>query len=146
MKITAISVDSHESVSLSVTDFGSEWTVDWDLFVVSTKSVSVGISITEKSALEHLVHRWLHAWNKVGWGKSRLFSFLEVVGDVLVENQSTDWDQWVVSLGNDLGDVEDVPFVLETIHFWNGLDVQIPFSSLSLVQMINQISGSVVRF
>lgn len=42
-----VSVDNHSTISDTVNQFDSVWTVDWDLVVVSSESVSVGIWVGE---------------------------------------------------------------------------------------------------
>ena len=65
-----VAVYTHWSVSLTVVDSGSVRAVDWDLVVVGTKSVSVGVVVRKKSALEHLIETRLNTRNSVGWCKS----------------------------------------------------------------------------
>ena len=52
----ALVIEGAWTVSLSIDNSGSVWAVDWELLVVDSQSVSVGISIGEQSSLEHLVH------------------------------------------------------------------------------------------
>ena len=96
MVFTSVSVDSHGSVSDHVFDLGSVRTVDRDLLVVGSQSVSVGVRVREESPLQHLVDRWLHSWDQMSGRESRLLSLSEIVVRVPVQHQSTDWDQRVV--------------------------------------------------
>jgi len=59
----------------------------------------------------------------MSWREGGLLDFSEVVLRVSVQNHFTDWDQWVVSVWPDLGDIKDVPFVVESVFFWHSLDV-----------------------
>lgn len=74
-----------------------------------------------------------------------LFGFSEVVINSSVENKLSDRDQRIVCMRNDLGNIEDVPFVVECILFRDSLDRKLPFGSLSSVKVVDQISGSIVR-
>ena len=48
--------DVHDTVTLVVgrTHSCSEWTVDWDLVVVGSESMSVSIRVVDESSLKHL--------------------------------------------------------------------------------------------
>jgi hypothetical protein len=100
--------------------------VDRDLVVVSTESVSVGIRIREKSALEHLINRWLNTWDDVSWGESRLLNLSKIVFRVLVQNELANWDERVILLRNGLGYIENVIFVIFSLFLRNKLDIPSP--------------------
>lgn len=70
--VSLVSVNGHETISLTVREPDSVRTVDWDLGIVDTESVAVGIRVGEKSALEHFVFRRLNTWDEVAWSESRL--------------------------------------------------------------------------
>jgi hypothetical protein len=80
-----VTIDLHEAISLVVSDSGSVRTIYWDLIVVGSESVSVGVWVGEESSLEHLVVGGLDAGNQVGGRESGLLDFSEVVFGVPVE-------------------------------------------------------------
>lgn len=41
--------------------------VDWDLVVVSTESMSMGVWVREESTLEHLTVGGLNSWYEIIW-------------------------------------------------------------------------------
>lgn len=139
-----VAINGHGTVSLAVGKLDSVWAVDWDLLVVDTESVSVSVRVREESSLEHLVLRWLNTWTHMAWSESRLLSFSEVVFRVSVEDEFTNVDEWVVTMWPDLGNIEDVPFVVGSISNWHDLDLQRPRGSLSLLDVVEEISGGVV--
>lgn len=88
----AVSIDTH----LTVTDvIGAEtcsvWTVDWDLIVVDSQTMSVCVRIIQQSSLKHLVHGGLNTRNQMGWGKSNLLGFSMEVLWVSVKHNLSDW-------------------------------------------------------
>lgn len=114
-----VSVDAHGAITLTVGNTSSVWAVNGDLIVVSSESVTMSVRVREKSTLEHFVHRRFHTRDEVSRGESRLLSVLEVVLWVSVEDQFTNSDQRVVRMRPDLGDIENVPSVLEAIVDWH---------------------------
>jgi hypothetical protein len=58
--VALVAVNSHVTISLSINNSSSVWTINRKLVVVSSESVSVSINIGEKSSLEHLVHGGLN--------------------------------------------------------------------------------------
>jgi hypothetical protein len=79
-----VAINSHETVSLTVSNLNSVRAINWNLLIVDTESVAVGIRIGEKSSLKHLVFRRLNTWDEVAWSESGLFGFSEVVFRVSV--------------------------------------------------------------
>lgn len=139
-----VTVDAHGTVTLVVGDSSSVGAVDGDLVVVSTESVSVGIRVREQTALEHLVQRGFHTRHQVRGREGSLLSFSEVVFGVSVQDQLTDGNQGVVTMGPDLGNVENVPLVLVTIVNGHGLDVEGPRSATTLSDVLEEIFSGVV--
>ena len=81
----------HNSISLIVSGSKScsEWAVDWNLMVVGSKTMSMGVSVVDKSALKHLVVGSLNSWNEVSRSKSCLLSLcMEILG-ISVECESS---------------------------------------------------------
>jgi hypothetical protein len=64
---TLVSINSKESISLTIVNCSSVWAIDWNLGIVASKSVPVGVWIGEKPTLKHLVIGWLNTWNKMRW-------------------------------------------------------------------------------
>jgi len=59
-------VDDHGAIASDVVAHcGSIRAVDWDLIIVGTKSVSVGVGVIQKSSLKHSVVAGLDSWNQV---------------------------------------------------------------------------------
>lgn len=67
----SITVRIHHSVALVVcrSESCSIWAVNWDLVVVGSETMSVGVSVVDKSSLQHFVVRCLNSWNEVSWSK-----------------------------------------------------------------------------
>ena len=54
-------------------------------------------------------------------------------------------DQGIVTVGNNLSNVKDVGRIAVSVLFRDSLNVHFPFNSFSLVNVVNQVSGGVVR-
>src|ERR1700732_1599240 len=86
---------------LAIAVIGVEWAlrrVNRDVIEINTEAISLGISIREQAALEHLVRREANSWNHIGRGERGLLHLCEVVFRITIEIHYANFDQWVVSL------------------------------------------------
>jgi len=60
---TTVTIHHGTTITDVVVDTSTVWTVYWDLVVVFSKTVAVGVWVREKSTLEHLVVGWFNAWD-----------------------------------------------------------------------------------
>ena len=67
-----VAINRHETISVSIGDLHSVRAVNWDLVIVNTESVTMGVRVREKSSLEHSIFRRLNTWDEVAWSESRL--------------------------------------------------------------------------
>jgi len=117
-----VAVDCGCTVSLVVRNSSSVGAVDWDLLIVLSESISVGVWVGEESSLEHLVGGWLNAWDEMAWGEGGLLDLGVVVLWVPVKSHLTNSDEWIVGLWPDLGNIEDVISVVVGVFLWHDLD------------------------
>lgn len=142
---TQVTVHSHSTVSdVRSVHLRSNRTVDWDLGVVGTQSVSVGVWVREQSRLQHRVGRGLLVWHSVGRRESSLLNLSEVVLRVLVQSQLTKSSHWVVLVWPDLGQVEDREWSLLGLLRGHGLDVTGPRWEVALGNVLEQVLLGVV--
>lgn len=134
-----VTVDIHETISHVWVEDTSNWAVDWNLLVVDTQSVSVGVWVREQSGLQHWVSRWLHVWNSVTWREGSLLDISEVVLWVLVQNELTESSQWVVLVWPDLGQVKDGEWSSLGLLGSHSLDVSSPRWVVSLGNLLEQV-------
>ena len=64
---SVVAINSGGTISDVRGNSSSVWTVDWDLLIVLSESISVGVWVREESSLKHLAVGWLDAWNEVAW-------------------------------------------------------------------------------
>ena len=121
-----VSVNSSSTISEVSMNSSSVWAVNWDLLVVLSESISVGIWIREKSSLEHLIIGWLNSWNEVRWGESGLLDLGVIVLWVSIQGHLTNFNKWVVTVWPDLGNIEDIKSIVLGILFWHDLYVPCP--------------------
>jgi hypothetical protein len=102
--------DAHGSIpGVSSTLHIPLWTVDGDLGIVCTQSVSMSVHIREETSLQHFVWGRLNPWHHVGRGKCQLFYLVEVVGGVAVQDHAAHGQERELCLGPDFGEVERIP-------------------------------------
>jgi len=118
-----VSIDAHESISLVVSHAGGVRTIDGDLKIVGSKSVTMSVIVGEETSLKHLVGTGLNSWNKIGRGEGELFHLGEVVRWIFVQNQLSNWDKREFGMGPDLGKIEWIEFVFLSFLRSHDLDV-----------------------
>jgi hypothetical protein len=75
----AVSSSHHWPISLIGIDFTIYTTINRNMFIICTQSVSVSVRVRKESSLEQFIVRWFYSRNhKRGW-KSTLFNFSKVV-------------------------------------------------------------------
>ena len=84
--------------------------------------MSVRIGVWEKSALEDPVGGGTHSWYEVAGGEGGLFGLGEVVVNIAIEDDLSNFYQRIISLRYNFGGVEHVPFVFGHICFRNSLE------------------------
>jgi hypothetical protein len=97
-----VGIHGHRPIPLIITHLGSEGAVDRDTLVVDAQPVSVGVSIAEQTALEHLVGGGLDSRDHVGGSKRDLLDLREVILRVTVEGHTTQLNERIVTVGPDL--------------------------------------------
>jgi len=113
------------AIALEVVN-GHDGCVDWELLVVDSETMAVGIRVREETRLEDGVGRWLDVWNEVRRRESSLFDLCEVVLRVLVENQSTDGAEWELGVWPDLGEIKDIVAEFLSLFRSHSLNVDRP--------------------
>ena len=78
---------------------------------VHAEAVSLGISIREQAALQHLVRREANSGDHIRRGEGSLFHLCEIVFRITIEFHDAHFNQRVVSLGPDFGDIERIVLV-----------------------------------
>src|SRR4030081_1144747 len=110
---------------LAIAVIGVEWTlrrVNRDVIEVNTEPVSLSIAIREQAAVEHLVRREANSGNHIRRGEGGLLHLCEVVFRITIELHYADFDQWVVSLRPDFGQVKRIVLVCLCLFLCHDLD------------------------
>src|ERR1700736_491237 len=130
-----ISICAH----LAIAVIGVEWTLrrgNRDVIEVNTEAVSLGISIREQPPLEHLVRREANSRNHIRRGECRLLHLCEVVFRITIELHYANFDQWVVSIGTDLGQIKRIVLVCLGLFLGHYLDEERPTRKSSTVDCL----------
>jgi len=75
----ALVVHIHGSITQVVGTPNLIGTVNWDLSIIGTQTVSVGIGVRKQTGLQHLVGAWFDSWNHVGRREGDLLNLSKVV-------------------------------------------------------------------
>lgn len=145
MILTSTVVEGHLSVSLErAKSVGNDWLVDRELLVVDSDAVSVSIGVGEEAGLEDRVGRGLDTGNEVGRVEGDLLNLSEVVLDVAVENELSEFAKRVVGMRPNLGQVEDVDVGLLGLLGSHGLNVGLPLGEVTALDGLEEVLRGVV--
>ena len=138
-------IDGHEAVAgVVVAHASAVGTVDRDLVVVRSESMSVGVRVVDETALEHLVVGWFDTWDHVGGSEGRLLSLSVVVFWVFVEHQLSNLLERIVAMGPHLGNIVDVETVGSGISDGHNLGIPGPRGEVALLNLVVKIIGGPV--
>ena len=99
---------------------------------VNTEAVSLGIAIREQPALQHLVRRKApNSGDHIRRGEGSLFHLCEVVFRITIEFHYAHFDQWVVSLRPDFGQIKRIVLVCLCLFLCHYLDEERPSRKIS---------------
>src|SRR6266403_5833933 len=129
-RCSQVSICAH----LAIAVIGVEWTlwrVHRDVIEVNTEAVSLGISIREQAALEHLVRREANSGNHIRRREGGLLHLCEVVVRPTIELHHADFDQWVVSMGPNFGQIKRIVLVSLGLFLCHYLDEERPTRKIS---------------
>jgi len=139
----ALADESAVSVPLEVGN-GYNRSVDWQLLIVHTQTVTVCIRVREQTRLEHRVRGWFNARNSVRRGESGLLDLGEVVLRILVKDELANRLEWVIFVRPDLGQIENVVSELFGLFGCHGLDIDGPAGFLATVDCLEEGLDTVI--
>ena len=87
----------------------------------------MGIGIGEESSLKHFVETGFHTGDEVAWREGTLLGFGKVIVNMSVDDQSSNGNEGIVSMGDDLSDIKNVPFIAIAVNFGDDLNKEVPF-------------------
>src|SRR5258708_1362798 len=125
-----VSICAHLAIAMK----GHKWAlrrIYRDVIEVHAKAVSLGISIREQATLERLVRREANSGNHVRRGEGGLLHLCEVVFRITIELHYANFDQWVVSLGPDFGQIKRIVLVSLGLFLGHYLDEERPTRKIS---------------
>ena len=106
---------------------------------VDTEAVSLRISIGEQAALKHLVRREANSGNHIRRGEGGLLHLREVVFRITIELHYANFDQRVVSLGPDFGQIKRIVLVCLCLFLCHDLDEERPTRKISTLDCLEEI-------
>ena len=135
-----VAVDIHVAVSVEGAK-RVDGTVDGNLLVVSTETMTVGIRVGEETRLQDWVRGGFDARDHVGRRERGLLDFGEVVLGVFVEGEFAEATEGHFTLRPDFCEVEDVPAEFLGLFGAQGLDVAGPGRALASLDGAEQVLG-----
>ena len=87
-----VAVNAHLPVA-GISRHGAARAVDWNLVMVDSKPIPLGVSVSEQPCLQHFVRRKTYSWNNIGGIKCRLFDILEIIFRISVQFHNPDFFQ-----------------------------------------------------
>jgi hypothetical protein len=142
---TLVSWYIHQAISFIVSYFHLKGTVNGDLVMIGTKSMSMCVCVWEESSLKHFVVSWLHSRHHVSWTECRLLYLWEIVLRVPVEDHLSNRYQGVISMGPHLSDVIDIPFISFSFSLRHYLNIESPRGEVSLIDVLEEVLKRLIR-
>lgn len=141
---TVVAIDSHSAIALEGVEC-FERSIDRNLLIVGSKTVTMGIRVRKESGLEDRVDGGLNTRHQVRGRKGNLLNLGKVVLRVLVESEFAKLPEGHVLLWPDLGQVKDVPAELFGFLRCKHLNVDGPAGEFSLLDGLEKILSVPVR-
>lgn len=135
---TVVAIDGHGAITLEGVEC-LERSIDRNLLIVGSKTVTMGIRVRKESGLEDRVDGGLNTRHQVRRRKGNLLNLGKVVFRVLVEGEFAKLPEGHVLLWPDLGQVKDVPAELFGFLRCKHLNVDGPAGVLSLLDGLEKI-------
>jgi len=86
----------------------------------------MSIGVVKKTSLQHLVHGGFNTGDQVRRRVGNLLCLGVVVHWVSIQGDFTNWDKGVITMGPDLGDIENIKAVCFSILLGHSLDKPVP--------------------
>lgn len=141
---TVVAIDSHSAITLEGVEC-FKWSIDRNLLVVGSKTVTMGIRVGKESGLEDGIDGGLNTRHQMRRRKGNLFNLGEVVLGILVESELAKLPEGHVFLRPDLGQVKNVPAELLGFLRCKHLNIDGPAGILSLLDGLKKILCVPVR-
>ena len=85
-------------------------TINWDLQIICTQAVTMGVGVREQSSLQHFIRAGFDSGHQMGWAKSQLFNFSKIISWIAVECQFASLNQREFTMGPHFGQIKWVKF------------------------------------
>mmetsp|Transcript_6285 Transcript_6285/g.18968 ORF Transcript_6285/g.18968 Transcript_6285/m.18968 type:complete len:240 (+) Transcript_6285:317-1036(+) len=119
--------------------------VDRQHEVVSSNSIPLCVCVGEQTGLQQFVLRIRDSWDHEGGAEGNLFVLQELVVNVLVENDATNFHQGPPVLRPDLGSVQRVKLIVVLGSRVHRLDVELPLWEVALIDVLDEVVRSVAE-
>lgn len=139
-----VAVHSHWSISKVRVQLASQRGIDWNLGIVGTETMSMGVIVREQSTLQHLIGRWFNTRNEIGRRERRLLRLGKIILRITVQYHATHGDERIVLLGPNLGDIKGIEAVLCGLLMAHDLNVHGPSGLTTILDMIEQVTSGMI--
>ncbi|MNK96809.1 hypothetical protein D3C87_1171110 [compost metagenome] len=108
--------------------------------VIDAYAITLRIAVGKQTCLEHLVGRKTDAGHDVGRIERRLLDVGEVVVGIAVELKHSDFDQRVIAVWPDLGQIEGIDRIRAGVDLRHDLHIELPLREEALLDAGVQVA------
>merc|ERR1712172_90854 len=137
-----VSINCHWAVSLIALGLCTVGTIDWDLQIICTQAVTMGVGIREQSSLQHFIRARFNSGHQMGRAKSQLFNFSKIISWIAIECQFSSLNQRKFTMGPYFGQIKWVEFPIFSFLKTHDLNVHCVRGIISLSNGVVQITNS----
>ncbi len=116
------------------------WLVDGQAQVIDAQPVALGVTIRCNAELQHLVRAVTNTGHNMGGREPRLLNFRKVVFRVAVQLKFTHFNQRIILVRPDLGEIKRIIVRLGRIRLWHDLYAETPFREIASLNRIIKVA------
>src|SRR5690554_592961 len=134
-----VTIHAHRTIAV-VAVIRTTRCVHWDLRVIHTQTVALGVTIGEQSSLQHAVWRETYTWHNVRWVKGRLLNIGKIILRIFIQFKITHFNQWIVTFWPHFSQIKRVIRHFSCIGFWHDLHIHGPAREITALNRFIQVT------
>ena len=136
---TLIAVNPHQTIAMEAVNRAAG-SINRDEVMIDSQTVTLGITVGEKPALQHLIRRETDTRHDIGRIESRLFNIGKIVFRIAVKFQDTYLNQGIILVIPDLGQVKGIVRHFGGIFFRHDLEIHRPAGIITFLDAFIQVT------
>src|SRR5690606_9278800 len=134
-KTSVISIDSAKSIAM-IAMHRTASCIDRNLMVIHAQTVSLRITISEKTRLQHFVWAYTNTRHQITWRKGTLLNIRMEIFRVAIEFHDTHFNKRVIFFIPNLSKVKGMQSVFVSFDFWHNLNIHCPFRKIFIFDRV----------